>query len=220
VPGPPIGIVLFGDVIQSRRAGALAGAGLRSLAAELDAAYGRDRLARFGFTQGDELQGLLAPTADPFTAILLAALRPEPIGLRWAIAGGPIDPGRGPATQRTGGAFVRARDALMRARGRRDDLVAETGDPDADALLDDVAPLLAVLLGDLSDRQRLLARLLLVERLRKADAADRLGVSRATVSVLAERGRVREIERLARALGRIVANGVARSVAALEGLDA
>jgi hypothetical protein len=216
VPDPAIGIVLFGDVIESRRSGGLAGAGLRTLAAELDAAYADERLARFGFTQGDELQGLLPPTADPFRAVLLAALRPEPIALRWAIAGGPIDPGRGPATQRTGQAFVRAREALTSARARRDDLVATTGDPDADDLLADLAPLLAVLLGDLSDRQRLLARLLLVERLRKADAAERLGVSRATVSVLAERGRVREIERLARALGRIVAEGVARAAAASE----
>jgi hypothetical protein len=211
VPEPGIGIVLFGDVIASRRAGALAGAGLRALAAELDAAFGGDRLARFGFTQGDELQGLLAPAADPFRAVLLAALRPEPIGLRWAIAGGPIDPGRGPATERTGTAFVLAREALARARTRRDDLVASSGDAEADALLEDLAPLLAVLLGDLSDRQRVLARLLLVEGLRKADAADRLAVSRATVSVLAERGRVREIERLARALGRILADGVAKT---------
>jgi DNA-directed RNA polymerase specialized sigma24 family protein len=111
---------------------------------------------------------------------------------------------------------VHAREALARARTRRDDLVVSTGDADADALLEDLAPLLAVLLGDLSDRQRALARLLLVDGLRKADAADRLSVSRATVSVLADRGRVREIERLARALGRIVAVGVARTAAASE----
>lgn len=216
MPEPGVGIVLFGDVIASRRAGALAGTGLRALAIELDAAYAGDRLARFGFTQGDELQGLLAPTADPFRAVLFAALRTEPIGLRWAIAGGPIDPGRGPATQRTGPAFVLAREALARARSRRDDLVASTGDPDADLLLEDLAPLLAVLLGDLSDRQRVLARLLLVDGLRKADAAERLAVSRATVSVLADRGRVREIERLSRALGRIVADGVARTAVTAE----
>jgi hypothetical protein len=206
-----MGIVLFGDVVASRRAGALAGPGLRALAAELDATFAGERLARFGFTQGDELQGLLVPTANPFRAVVHAALRPEPIGLRWAIAGGPIDPGRGPATQRTGAAFVRAREALERARARRDDLVASAGEPVADALLEDLAPLLAVLLGELSDRQRVLARLLLVEGIRKAEAAERLAVSRATVSVLAERGRVRAIERLARALGRIVTDGVARS---------
>lgn len=216
MPGPAIGIVMFGDVIESRRSGGRAAGGLRALAGELDAAYAEERLARFGFTQGDELQGLLVPTADPFRAVLLAALRPEPIALRWSIAGGPVDPGSGPATERSGPAFVLAREALTQARARRDDLVATTGDPDADALLDDVAPLLAVLLGDLSERQRLLARLLLVERLRKAEAAERLGVSRATVSVLADRGRVREIERLARALGRIVADGVSRTAGPTE----
>lgn len=217
MPDPTSGIVLFGDVIASRRAGGLAGMGLRALAAELDVAYEGQRLTRFGFTQGDELQGLLRPSADPFIAVLHAALRSEPIRLRWAVAFGPIDPGQGPATERTGPAFVLAREALARGRAGRDDLVAATGDADADVLLDDVAPLLSVLLDDLSERQRLLARLLLVEGLRKADAAERLGVSRATVSVLADRGRVREIERLARALARIVADGVARSSAAPEG---
>jgi hypothetical protein len=210
VPAPAIGIVLFGDVIASRRSAGRASGDLRALARALDAAFAGQRLARFGFTQGDELQGLLAPGADPFVAILIASLRPPRVPLRWAIAAGAIDPGRGPATQRTGEAFVRAREALVRARTGRDDLVVVTADPPTDALLDDVAPLLAVLLRDLSERQRLLARLLLLDGLRQADAAERLGVSRATVSVLADRGRVREIARLARALRTMLHDGVAR----------
>jgi DNA-directed RNA polymerase specialized sigma24 family protein len=67
-----------------------------------------------------------------------------------------------------------------------------------------------VLLEDLSERQRELGRLLLLDGLRRAEAADRLGVSRATVSVLADRGRIREIDRLARALATIFGRGVAR----------
>jgi predicted DNA-binding protein (UPF0251 family) len=205
-----MGIVVFGDVIASRRLAGGASADLRSLARELDGAFERERIARFGFTQGDEVQGLLDDAADPFRVVVTAALRHTPIGLRWAIAAGQVDDGDGPATERTGAAFLRAREALTRARARRDDLVAVTGDPEADALLADLAPLLAVLLEDLSDRQRELARLLLVDGLRQAEAADRLGVSRATVSVLADRGRVREVDRLARALGTIFGRGVAR----------
>lgn len=214
MPAATIGIVLFGDVISSRRSGGRASADLRTLARELDTAFESQRLSRFGFTQGDELQGLLAPVADPFRAVVLAALRDVPVALRWAVAGGMIDPGHGPATQRTGPAFVRARDALSRARARRDELVAVSGDAEADALLADVAPLLAVLLADLSERQREVARMLLVEGLRQADVADRLGVSRATVSVLVDRGRVREIERLVRALGTILRDGIDRMTTA------
>lgn len=205
-----MGVVVFGDVIASRRLAGGVSADLRSLARELDVALEGERLARFGFTQGDELQGLLDIAASPFRAIVLAALRPVRIGLRWAVAAGPIDPGDGPATERTGDAFLRAREALTRARARRDGLVAVSGDPEADALLADLAPLLAVLLEGLSDRQREVARLLLVDGLRQAEAADRLGVSRATVSVLADRGRIREVDRLARALGTIFGRGVAR----------
>ena len=67
-----IGLVLFGDVVESRRDSVASTAWLRDLVAELDGTYGDRRLAPFGFTQGDELQGLLAPDADPLDAILRA----------------------------------------------------------------------------------------------------------------------------------------------------
>ena len=211
MPDATRGIVLFGDVIASRRAPARASSRLRALASELDAACAAERLAPFGITQGDELQGLLATAADPFGVVLRAALRPDSIPLRWVVVAGELDPGGGPATERTGPAFLRAREVLARARARRDGLLALSGDEPSDALLDDVAPLLAVLLADLSERQQVVARMLLLDDLRQADVADALGVSRATVSVLADRGRVREIGRLARALGTIFADGVARA---------
>ncbi|MFL5679576.1 MAG: sigma factor-like helix-turn-helix DNA-binding protein, partial [Chloroflexota bacterium] len=53
-----------------------------------------------------------------------------------------------------------------------------------------------VLLGELTTTQRAVARLLLVDGLKQAEAAKRLAVSRPTVSVAAERARVREIARL------------------------
>ena len=63
-----------------------------------------------------------------------------------------------------------------------------TGDEDVDVLLDDLAPVLGRALADLSPAQRRVARLILVDGLRRSEVAERLGVSRATVSVTAERG--------------------------------
>lgn len=201
--------MLFGDVVGSREDPAASSAWLRTLVADLEEAYpARERLARFGVTQGDEIQALLRPTADPFTAILRAALHPDGRPMRWAVAVGAIDPGRGQATERTGAAFLAARELLADAAARRDQLRVTTDDPEADALLADLTPLLAELLGDLTDRQAVVGRIMLVEGLRGSEAAARLDVRRATVSVIADRGRIREIGRLVRALTRIVRSAI------------
>lgn len=206
--------VVFGDVVDSRRDPGSAQF-LRALREDLDAAYpGAERLAGFAFTQGDEIQGLLAPGADPICAILHAALRPDARTIRWVVVAGAVEPGSGPATERTGPAFHAARELLERARARRDGLIARTGDPAADALLDQVGPLLPALLDDMTPRQREVARLVLLDGLRQADAADRLGVRRATVSVIADRGRVRYLGPLAAAIGTIFRDGAARADAA------
>lgn len=206
-------IVLFGDVVDSRR-DAGASDHLRALRDDLDAAYPVERLATTGFTQGDEIQLLLAPGADPFRAIVRAALDGEARDLRWACVAGLVEPGSGPATEHNGPAFHAARDLLERAKVRREGLVAVTGDPAADALLADLGPLLPALLGELTARQREVGRLLLVDELRQADAADRLHVSRATISVIADRGRIRHIRRLADAISTIFRDGVDRAAAA------
>jgi len=57
--------------------------------------------------------------------------------------------------------------------------------------------------------QRSIARLMLVDRLRQSEVAERVGVSRATISVMAERARIRRIEGLLAVLRRIVADGIA-----------
>jgi hypothetical protein len=208
---PLTGTVVFGDVVDSRNDPG-SSAFLRSLCADLDAAYPREaRLAPFGFTQGDEIQGLLAPDGDPMLAVLRGALRPDARTLRWAFVAGGVEPGSGPATERTGPAFLVAREAIGRARAHRDGLVALTGDPDADARLADLGPLLPALLGELTPRQREVARLILLDDLRRSEAAERLKVSRATVSVIADRARVRHLEGLARALTAIFAEGAARA---------
>lgn len=210
------GVVLFGDVEDSRDHAGASTAWLETLRARLDRTYGSQRLADFEFTQGDEIQGLLAPDADPFHAVLDATLRPhEGRGaaprMRWVVAAGPVDPGRGPATRRTGTAFVVARETLDAMRRDRDRLRCRTGDPEADALLDGTAPVAAALIDAMTDRQREVARLALVEGLRQSDIADRLGVARATVSVSFGRGGVRNLGRLVEAIRAIWRDGIARA---------
>ena len=202
------GIVLFGDVIRSRRNAAGSTTWLRTLKAELGGVWPADvRLAPFEFTQGDELQGLLAPDADPLLAVLHASLHPERHPMRWVIAAGDVDPGTGPATQRTGPAYLRARDRLAEASARRDNLLMSSGDPRTDALLDRLAPLLAELLADLTERQVTIGRLLIIEGLRQSEVADRLQVSRATVSVATDRAHIRSITRLTSSLRELFASG-------------
>jgi hypothetical protein len=195
------GIVVFGDVVRSRRDAGGATAWLRTLTDELRDVYpAKARLAKFEFTQGDEIQGLLAPDADPLAGVIRSWTNPAALRMRWVVVAGAVDPGRGPATQRTGPAFLRARERLAEAASQRDGLVMATSDPSTDRLLDDLAPLLAELLGDLTDRQKVIARLLLVDGLRQSQAAERLNVTRATVSVAADRAHVRSIGRLVDAL--------------------
>lgn len=195
-----MGTVLFADVVGSRRDPQGSAAGLRRLAAALDEVYGPDRLAAFGFTQGDELQGLLSTRADPVRAVLAAALEDRAPRLRWAIAVGPVDDGAGPATQRTGLAFLAARDAIAEARTRRVGMVLRTGDAAADRLADDLAPLLVELLARLTPRQREIARLVLIEGLRQVEVARQLSISRAAVSIAVSRALIPSIGRLAHAI--------------------
>jgi len=202
-----LGLVLFGDVVGSRDDSAGSTAWLRGLVAELDSVYGDERLAPFGFTQGDELQGLLAPTADPLAAVLRAALGPGGRRMRWVIAWGEVDPdptGRmAPATERTGPAFVTARNAIEEARAGHERLAILTGRTDVDSLLADLAPALVDMLDGLTERQRAVARLALIEDLRQSEVAERLRVRRATISVAFSRARVRSLQRLVAGLRRV-----------------
>lgn len=206
-------MVLFGDVVRSRRRPTRSAEWLETLAAELDRHYGDQALARFEFTQGDELQGLLRPEADPFHAVLCATLRPstEAPSMRWAIVAGGILPGRGAATRRTGPAFVTARKTIELARRQRDTLLVLSGDAQADGLLAGTAPVLGSLLARLTDRQRQVARLGFLEGLRQSEIAERLGVARATISVASSRADVRSLTMLLGAVRTIWSDGLSRA---------
>lgn len=194
-----LGLVLFGDVVESRRDSVGSTAWLRDLVVELDAAYADQRLAAFGFTQGDELEGLILPGADPLTAVLRAALAPGGRRMRWVVVRGEVDAdatgGKAPATERTGAAFVKARAAMDGARASHERLVILTGESSVDVLLANLAPALVDLLDGLTERQRTVARLALIDDLRQSEVADRLKIRRATVSVAFSRARVRSLQR-------------------------
>jgi DNA-binding CsgD family transcriptional regulator len=201
-----LAVVLFGDVIRSRRDSVAATTWLRTLTADLADAYPQsDVLAPFEFTQGDELQGMLVASADPTRAILRAALHPDRVPMRWVVVAGEVDQGRGPATQRTGPAFISARERLAVSATRRELLAVVSGDAATDPVLDVLAPLLGELLADLTKRQREIAWPILIEGLRRSEAAERLRVSRATISVAADRAHLRSIGELARLVHTLLA---------------
>jgi DNA-binding CsgD family transcriptional regulator len=197
VPEAVLGTVLVGDVIASRHRAQVAD-WLADLCASLDERYGARRLAGFQFTQGDEVQGLLHPDADPFEAVLESVLHGTERGpvFRWVVVHGEVEPGRGPATHRTGPAFHMARAVIEQARHDRDTLLCRSGAADADRLLAGTAPVLGTLLSRLTARQATVARLALLDGMRRSAIAERLGVSRPTVSVSFARGDVRSIDRL------------------------
>jgi DNA-directed RNA polymerase specialized sigma24 family protein len=136
--------------------------------------------------------------------ILLAGLQPGLPALRWSIATAhpaAQDPSRK--------ALVRAAVAALDAGTRRRDPIAvDSGDARTDALLADLAPGFAALLAGLTDRQREAGRLLLMDGLRRSEVAAVLGISRPTVSVMVDRARLLEIERLARGLDAILTTGM------------
>jgi putative intracellular protease/amidase len=198
--------VLIGDVVESRGARVEAPVWLRSLVTELDDVYGDQKLASFGFTQGTEVQGLLVATADPLLAVLHAGLREVPRPIRWVCVRGAVDTGDGPAAQRTGPAFLAARQAIEAARAGHERLVIRIGRADADELLDGMTPAMADLLQALTTRQKVVARLALVDGLRQSEVAERLKVRRATISVSFARAKVMPLARLAAAIRKVYAS--------------
>lgn len=214
------GIAFIGEAIGSPAEPAVATGWLPAFATSLDHSLAGSLIAPVRLGSTDEVHGLLRSDADPLRTVMLAGLSQAAPPMRWAVIAGRVKGGTrfcaGPV--RTGRpdppALAAARAAVRSLRGSRDRLVIRSGDPGADALLDDLAPVLGGLLADLSDRQRHVARLALVEGLRQAEIAHRLGVSRATVSVMSGRGRIQSLERLARAVRSEFARGVESTAAA------
>jgi DNA-directed RNA polymerase specialized sigma24 family protein len=120
---------------------------------------------------------------------------------------GDVEAGRGPATQRTGPAFLAARELAMQARRRRERLIVQTRNSEVDLLLGGLTPALGRLLTDLTRVQRAVARLILVEGLRQVEVAHRLRIRPPTVSVAADRANLREIAGLLETARRLFADG-------------
>lgn len=197
-------VALIGEPVGARDPRSSRG-WLARLGYELDELYGAERLAPFAAAGGVELRGLLAPSADPVEAVLRGALREEGRRMRWAIVLGPAPVGPSLADEAPGEAFDVARGCLLRARRMHDALTIVTGDPSSDRLLDAIAPVLGDMLARLTARQRTVARLLLIEGRRQAEVAERLGISRQTVSVNVARSRLRSLARLSAAVSAVFA---------------
>lgn len=195
-------LAMCADVVSSRRRPDRAAGFLVRLPAILDAAAGTGIIQPFAVVRGDEVEGILSAGADPFRPIVAAALEPGGLELRWAVVAG---------DSTTAPARAAALIPLLKARG--EGLVVVSGDAPSDALLADLVPLLGALVGDMTARQRDIARRIVVEGRRQAMVAAELGVSRATVSVAVGRGRLRELERAMRGLhGLLVAGAQAGGV--------
>jgi len=210
------GICLFGDVVGSRARASVATAWLERLRDRLERTC-PERLAAFEFTQGDEIQGLLPIDADALGPVLDAMVRPHDgpraaPRMRWAITAGRIDPGDGPATRRTGDAFLAARRLITAAHHDGDGLRCATGDAAADGLLAQVAPVLASLVDRMTDRQREVLHLHAIEGLRQEAIADRLGVSQPAISGVLARGGARDVARLTAAVRALLRDGIGRSL--------
>jgi predicted DNA-binding protein (UPF0251 family) len=131
--------------------------------------------------------------------------------MRWVIAAGAVDPGEGPATKRTGAAFLSARSLINAAHRDGDGLRCASGSGPTDDLLDGVAPVLASLIDRMTDRQREVVHLQSIDRLRQEAVADRLGISQPAVSGLLTRAAARDVARLATVVRTLFREGVDRS---------
>lgn len=139
----------------------------------------------------------LAPGRGPFRALLGAWLA-APRGCHWLVARRSVLPADldDPVGERLAG-----------SPGRGDRITIRSGDGRRDRILAGLAPSLSALLGRLTDRQRDVARLLLVDRRRRSEIATILGISRPTVSVMVDRAHLPEIERLVETLDMLIAEG-------------
>ena len=210
-------MVLFGDVVHSRRCRRrLPPPGLSSCRLGLDDRYRDERLAEFEFTQGDEIQGLLAPRPTRSPPCCTPRSNATPARRRAADALGRSRPAAWiratarrrvePATRSSGSTGIRvpsepgrmafAVEPVMRTQTHCSTDWRRCSHRIIDAM---------------TDRQREVARLALVEGLRQSEIADRLGVARATVSVSWARGGVRNLGRLVRAIRAIWSEGVERA---------
>jgi DNA-directed RNA polymerase specialized sigma24 family protein len=84
--------------------------------------------------------------------------------------------------------------------------VIRIGRTEADELLGGMTPAMAELLQALTGRQKVVARLALIDGLRQSEVAERLKVRRATISVSFARAKVLPLARLAGAIKRVCAS--------------
>ena len=150
-------------------------------------------------------RGARAAGGGTVVAGLQAAVPP----LRWGLAAASL--GGQPGRREQAAVIDAAVEALAEGTLRRSPITVRTGAPGPDALIADLASALPALLAGLTDRQREAGRLLLIDGLRRSEIAATLRISRPTVSVMVDRARLLELNRLARGLDEILRTSVART---------
>ena len=205
-------LILLGEVAGTRQDGSGSTAWLRSLASELDEAYGSERLGHFDLSESGILAGRLTGTADPLVAVLHGALGPGSRPIRWICVRSCPDGHDGKFDVAGLPGSAAAFDALKAARAAHEMLVLRTGRSDIDRLLADMTPALTGMLGDLTARQRGVARMALLEGLRQSEVAQRLGVRRATISVSFARARIQSLAALVSAVRRVFSSAGSAAV--------
>ena len=119
------GIVLFGDVVDSRsgprRDGLAADAARRARGGVPARPAPR---ARSSSPRATSSRACSRPAPTRSRAVLRAALHPDARRVRWAIVAGDVDPGSGPGDRAHGPAFIAARELDRAGAARRERLVA------------------------------------------------------------------------------------------------
>jgi hypothetical protein len=205
-------LILLGEVAGTRQDGSGSTAWLRSLASELDEAYGPERLGHFDLSESGVLGGRITGTADPLVAVLHGALGSGSRPMRWICVRSCPDGLDGETGDAGLPGSAAAFEALKAARAAHEMLVLRTGRSDTDRLLADMTPALTGMLGDLTARQRAVARMALLEGLRQSEVAQRLGVRRATISVSFARARIQSLAALVSAIRRVFSSAGSATV--------
>ncbi len=172
------GILVAGELVSGRASQAW----LADFAAQLN---GSDGWRAFELLGGREIVGTLPFESDPLALIVEAALRPGAERMRWLVSWADL---------------AGSRKLLADMRTMHDRLLIRTGLETADRLLAGMSPALMDILDSLTERQRVVARLALIEGLRQHEVAERLGIRRATVSVSFNRAKVHSIAGLLAAM--------------------
>jgi hypothetical protein len=167
---------------------------LKRLVENLNTKFGKDLVAPFMITLGDEFQGV---TRNPRAVlpIYLTIRNTLQTGFYCGVGvGGVLTPMSKRVVEMDGPAFHNSRDAVTTAKKRNRELVIRTGNHDADRVLNALASLTAALRNRWTRRQKQVVEMLEANGLSNVAVAIRLGISKQAVSKTIRRANYREVK--------------------------